>query len=58
MTTEAHVPRAHALQYGKLPQWKANAPLESYPRSAQLEKAHTEQQRPNIAINKSIILKG
>ena len=42
-TTEAHAPKAHALQQEKPVQWEAHAP--------QLEKARTQQQRPNAAKN-------
>ena len=39
-TTEAHTPRACALQQEKQPQWEAQAPqLESSPHSPQLDKA-------------------
>ena len=48
-TTEAHTPRAHALQQEKPPQWEARTPQQSCPRSPQLEKAHAQQQRPNAA---------
>ena len=45
--------RAHTLQQEKPQRCEARAPqLESSPRSLQLEKAHTEQQRPRTAINK------
>ena len=42
-TTEALLPRAHALQQEKPPQWEACAP--------HLEKARVQQQRPNAAKN-------
>ena len=43
MTTEARVPKAHALQEKPL-QWKAQA-LESIPHLPQLEKVHAQQQK-------------
>ena len=43
-TTEAHVPRAHALQQEKPPQWEACTPqLENSLYLTQLEKAHMQQ---------------
>ena len=52
----AHVPRAHALQQEKPPQWEAHAlhrtAMKSSPLSLQLEKASTQQPRPNAAKNK------
>ena len=52
-TTEAHAPRACALQQEKPPQCEACAPqLESSPHSLQLEKARMQQRRPSTAQNK------
>ena len=52
-TTEAHAPRAHALQQKKPPQGEACAQQQkSSPHSPQLEKACTQQRRPNAAKNK------
>ena len=45
-TTEARAPKACAPQQEKPPQWEACSP--------QLEKARTQQQRPNTAKNKYI----
>ena len=50
-TTKARAPRAHAPQQEKPPQWEASA-MKSSPCSPQLEKAHTQQRRPNAAKNK------
>ena len=48
----AHVPRACAPQQEKPPQWESYAPQQRVaPRSPQLEKAHTQQWRPNTAKN-------
>ena len=52
-TTEARVPRAHALQQVKPLQREARAPHRRVaPSSPQLEKACAQQQRPNAAKNK------
>ena len=48
-STEACVPRNRALQQEK--------PLQQEAWSPQLEKAHTQQQRPNTAKNKQIFKK-
>ena len=49
-TTEACTPRARAPQQEKLPQWESlRTATKSSPRSQQLEKAHTQQRRPNTA---------
>ena len=49
-TTEACAPRAHAPQQEKPLQWEAHALQRRVaPRSPQLEKAHTQQWRPNAA---------
>ena len=51
--TEAHVPRAHAPQQEKPPQWEACTPQRRVaPCSPQLEKARAQQWRPNSAKNK------
>ena len=50
-TTEAHAPRAHALQQEKPLQCEAHAQQRVAP-SQQLEKAHAQQRRPNAAKNK------
>ena len=44
--------RACAPQQEKPPQWEARAPQQSSPCSPQLEKAHAQQRRPNVAKNK------
>ena len=51
-TTEACVPRVHASQQEKPPQWEAHTTTKSSSCSPLLEKAHTQQQKPNAAINK------
>ena len=48
-TTEAHVPRAHAPQQEKPPQWEALRTTKSSPHSLQLEETRTQQQRSNAA---------
>ena len=51
--TEAHEPRARALQQEKPLQWEAHTPqLESSLHSPQLEKPHMKQQGPSTAKNK------
>ena len=52
-TTEGCVPRARAPQQEKPLQWKAREPQQRVA-PAQLEKARTQQQRPNAAKNKLI----
>ena len=47
-TTEARVPRAHARQQEKPPQWEAH----TLQRRVDPEKARAQQWRPNAAINK------
>ena len=51
-STEACRPRAHALQQGKPLQGSPRNTTKSSPHSPQLEKARTQQQRPNAAKNK------
>ena len=52
-TTEARVPRAHALQQEKpLQCGSPRTTTKSNPCSLQLEEAHVQQQRPNAAKNK------
>ena len=52
-TTEARMPRARAPQQEKPPQWEACAPQwRVASRLPQLEKAHTQQRRPNAAKKK------
>ena len=54
-TTEARTPRDRAPQQEKPLQWEARAPQRRVaPRSPQLEKARTQQRRPNTAKNKLI----
>ena len=56
-TTEAHVPRAHALQQREATTMRSlHTATKSSPCSLQLEKAHAQQQRPNAAKNKLIFL--
>ena len=51
-TTEARMPRSHAPQQEKPPQWEARTLQWSVaPCSPELEKAHVQQQRPNAAKN-------
>ena len=51
-TTEARVPRAHAPNKRSHRNEKPAHHTKSSPHSLQLEKAHTQQQRPNAAKNK------
>ena len=52
-TTEACMPRARAPQQEKPLQWEVSAPQwRVAPRSPQLERARTQQRRPNTAKNK------
>ena len=52
--TEAHMPRARALQQEKPPQWEAHCTTtKSSPHLPQLEKARAQQRRPNAAKNKT-----
>ena len=49
-TTEARAPTAHTPQQEKPPQWEAHAQQQRVaPTRPQLEKACTQQQRPNAA---------
>ena len=51
-TTEAHTPKACALQQKKPLQWEAHTPqLESGPGSLQLENVYMQQWRPSTAKN-------
>ena len=51
-TTEARVPRPCAPQQEKPPQWEACASQQSSPCLQELEKARTQQPRPDTAENK------
>ena len=52
-TTDAHAPRAHALQREKPLQWEVCAPQRRVaPASATKKKARVQQRRPNAAKNK------
>ena len=51
-TTEAHVPRAHASQREATAMRSPCTTIKSSPCSLQLEKARTQQQRPNAAKKK------
>ena len=53
-TTEARVPRAHAPQREATAMRSPRTATKSSPHSPQLEKAHAQQQRPNVAKNKFI----
>ena len=53
-TTEARAPRAHAPQREATTMRSLRSAMKSSPRSLQLEKASTQQQRPNAAKNKYI----
>ena len=56
-TTEACAPRARALQQEKPPQWESlRTATKSSPRSPQLEKGRTQQQRPNAAKKQKVKL--
>ena len=48
-TTEAHAPRACALQWEATTMRSPRTATKSSPRSPQLEKAHAQQRRPNTA---------
>ena len=51
-TTEAHAPRAHALQQEKPPQWEAwELQQRAAPTSHNQRKARVQQRRPNAARN-------
>ena len=52
-TTEAHMPRARALQREATAMRSLRTATRSSPRSLQLEKARAQQQRPNSAQNKN-----
>ena len=56
-STEAYMPRAHALQQEKPLQWDTLTPLESSLHSKQLEKAHAQQRRASMAKNRKINFK-
>ena len=57
-TTEACTPRAHGLQQREVTTMRSpGTKTKSSPRSLQLEKAHAQQQRPNTAKKKIIIIK-
>ena len=52
-TTEVHAPRARAPQQREATSMRSpRTATKSSPRSPQLEKAHTQQRRPNTAKNK------
>ena len=48
----AHVPRAHAPQQEKPPQWEACAPQRRVAPTRRNQRKHVQQRRPNAAKNK------